>query len=112
MATLLSNPASPPAAQSEQAELKVLWEDEMKAVNKYVHYKNVFALLLFWENKPGWTDMSTEKEVCHQTSVRLQSDKNTNLSRSIGLKIFFEMSTSFKYKSRCFAKLESTCKRK
>lgn len=61
--THASQPANRPVTQPEQANFKVLWEDEMKAVNKYAHHKHVFALLLFWENKPGWTDMDTEKEV-------------------------------------------------
>lgn len=49
--------------QSEDAKLKVAWEDEMKAVNKYVRHKHVVALLLFWENTEGWSDMHTEEEV-------------------------------------------------
>ncbi|KAL9616014.1 MAG: hypothetical protein Q9160_009066, partial [Pyrenula sp. 1 TL-2023] len=52
-----------PQVQSDHARFKVIWEDEMKAFNKYVHHKHVFALLLFWENTDGWSDMQTEEEV-------------------------------------------------
>lgn len=56
--------SSASAAQLEDAPLKVLWENEMKTVNKYVHHKHVVVLLLFWEYKPGWCDMNAEQEVC------------------------------------------------
>ena len=60
-------PISASTSHSEQAVLKVLWEDEMKAVNTYVHHKHVVALLLSWENIEGWTDMGgTEEEVHRQ----------------------------------------------
>ncbi|KAL9105915.1 MAG: hypothetical protein Q9227_008974 [Pyrenula ochraceoflavens] len=98
----LAAAATPSIVQSEQAELKVLWEDEMKDVNAYVHHKHVVALLLYWENKEGWTDMETEaevdqlanvlenvykfqvkKQIFRETKSRMQSQMNRYLSEFI-----------------------------
>lgn len=49
--------------QAQNAMLSVVWEDEMKSVNKYVLHRHVVALLLYWDIKEGWTDMNTEEEV-------------------------------------------------
>lgn len=62
-ATQAVTPTETPQIETEHARFKVIWEDQMKAVNKYVHHKHVVALLLFWENIDGWSDMRTEEEV-------------------------------------------------
>lgn len=82
MAISTANPSSLPDEPPEQGRLDVLWEDEMKTVNKYVYHKHVVTLLLYWENKEGWTDMETEAEV-YPCKTILLTLAIANHSRSI-----------------------------